>query len=551
MYRSFPQKRSLMQERPFAQGLSLYSSFSQYQYFAQNRSRALFVVVASLLSYIAALALPPMQLHGQTPGQTRQYQMAVARANSEPFKVDVQPEQQTVSPGTTTRVKIELRNASNEPVNTSAPVKLVLKATSPSQTDQVQTVWIQANTSSAPAFLRPHENGLWKLEVYEPNQHLKSGSNVIMVSAAPSPTPQSQRRTRSRSPRDANPPGRSPQGIMRLQPRLVMAAYILPPEPEPQPTPLPQPEIILAVSGEGDGKIRADGVSAAQLTIFLLAPQTSPVRVVLDVSHGQLDQPVVIIPAGQTDAKVKWTSSTPATQAKVSIRQTVPNLTGQQQVSATADFVDPIVAIAFENPLSRMNIVERATVAVRFVDKNANPIPAHIPVRYRFSVDSAHLNLVPAADQTRPDSMDFTTDITSSALGSVKLEAAVQGLPPIQQPIEITGMMLLGLCVGGGALGGLVNHFDRKQKGLWASLLIAAIVSLPVTWLYVCVGLPKANAAFLHSQLSAIMVAIIGGVAGASGLKAVAGLAGMQLFQSAPDTGGQQPPQAKGATSQP
>jgi hypothetical protein len=85
----------------------------------------------------------------------------------------------------------------------------------------------------------------------------------------------------------------------------------------------------------------------------------------------------------------------------------------------------------------------------------------------------------------------------------------------------------------GGAAGALVNHLDRKQKGLFSSLTTGIIVALPVTWLYVWVGLPNLNAAFLHNQLSAVMVAILAGVGGAAGLKAAAKKFGIDLFDSA------------------
>ena len=132
----------------------------------------------------------------------------------------------------------------------------------------------------------------------------------------------------------------------------------------------------------------------------------------------------------------------------------------------------------------------------------------------------------------------------------------MQGLPPITQPVEITGLLLLVFCALGGAAGALVNHLDRKQKGLVASLATGAIVALPVTWLYVCVGLPNLNVAFLHSQLSAVMVAVLAGIGGAAGLKATAKKFGIGLFEtsgdgSAPSPPGAVPPAGKAAGAKP
>ncbi|MCU1255239.1 MAG: hypothetical protein JWM83_1538 [Candidatus Angelobacter sp.] len=514
------------------------------------RSVAIRVSVCAMLS----TAVWGIQAQNQTaqsqtafPMAQQQYRMAVARANNEPFKVDVQPIQQGVHPGTPTKIKVELRNARNEPVNALQPVSLEIKTKTPSDVEQTQRVTIAPNTSSAEISVTPAQAGLWKLEVREANDHLKSGSNYMVVSAARLETSQAphvvmKRVTPSqdKKPRKATQPASRPQGFLGT-PRLVLAAFAPQPQGGSTSEPDAQPGIILKVSGEGDGKVRADGTAAARVSVFLLSPQTTDVRVWLAVSQGQLDRVMITIPRGEFEAEAKWTSRTAAEQSKVSITQTSPAIAGMQQASATVDFVDPIVGIAFANPISSMNIVEMGTVAVRFVDQNATPVLAHTPLSYRFSVNSARLKLAPAADRTKAGAFDFSTNITPSALGNVTIEAAVEGFPPITQPLKITGLLLLAFCMLGGAAGALVNHLDRKQKGLFSSLTTGIIVALPVTWLYVWVGLPNLNAALLHNQLSAVMVAILAGVGGAAGLKAAAKKFGIDLFDSAGSDAGVAP----------
>lgn len=496
------------------------------------------------------------------PMVQQQYRIAAERANNEPFKVDVQPLQQGAQPGVPTKIRVELRNAKNELVNAVQPVSVEVKTRTPADVEQIQKVTIAANTSSMEISLTPGQSGLWKLEVREANDHLKSGSNYLVVSPAQAATarvPVSATKKSAAGQKKTNrktaAPASRPQGFLS-GPRLMLAAFEFQPQDGSSTQPAVQPGIILKVSGEGDGKVRADGTSAARVSVFLLSPQTTDVRVWLAVSQGQLDQAMITISRGQFEAEAKWTSGTPAEQAKVTITQTSPAVAGMQQASATVNFVDPIVGIAFENPLTRMNIVELGTVAVRFVDKNAVPVPAHAPLLYRFSANSAHVRLAPAADQTKPGAIDFSADIRPSALGKVMIEAAVQGLPPITQPVEVTGLLLLFFCALGGAAGALVNHLDRKQKGLMASLATGVIVALPVTWLYVWVGLPNLNAAFLHNQLSAIMVAILAGIGGAAGLKATARKFGIGLFETGGDGAAQPaplpaPPAEKAAGAKP
>ena len=517
------------------------------------------VAVKISLSAMLSMAVWGAQAQNQAaqgrpsfPVVQQQYRMAVDRANNEPFKVDIQPLQQGAQPGAPTKIRVELRNAKNELVNAVQPVSVEVKTRTPADVEQTQKVMIAANTSSTDISLTPGQAGLWKLEVREANDHLKSGSNYLVVSAAasqtsnPAVTKTPAAGQKKKTTKKTAAPASRPQGFL-TGPRLVLAAFEFQPQDASSTQPSAQPGIILKVSGEGDGKVRADGTSAARVSVFLLSPQTTDVRVWLAVSQGQLDQAMLTIPHGEFEAEAKWTSSTPVEQAKVTIAQTSPAIAGSQQASATVQFVDPIVGIAFANPFSSMNIVESGTVAVRFVDKNATPVPAHMPLSYRFSANSAHVRLTPAADQTRSGAVDFSTNIMPSAMGKVTIEAAVQGLPPITQSVEVTGWLFLALCALAGTAGGLVRHFDRKQKGLvareglGASLVTGAIVAFPVTWLYVCIGLPNLNVAFLHNEGSAVVVAILAGLGGAAGLKATAKKFGLDWFETSSDEGAAQP----------
>ena len=465
----------------------------------------------------------------------QQYQAAAQRAITGPFRVDVQPAAQGVKLGSPSVLKIQLRNADNEVVNATENMTFEVRATAPSRAVQTRKVDIAPGSSAGELTLKAGETGLWKLEVREANNHLKSGSNYLLVSA-PAPVGQAQKTLAPKKARKAKPAATPPGGASIWEPRLVLASYVLQgPDSGGNGAPQADRKIMLTVSGEGDGKIRADGTSAARVSVFLLSPQPTDVRIWLAVSNGQLAAPVLLIRAGQVEAEVDWTSTTPVAQAKVFISTASPQIPGQDLAAATVDFVDPIVAIAFANPPSRLNIVELGTVAVRFIDRNARPVQTHMPLPFSFSANSSHVHLTPLSDQTKAGAFDFSTVIAPTALGVITIEAAVPGFPPIQQPIEVTGMLLLVLCALGGALGGLVNHLDRKQKGLPASLATGMVVALPITWLYVWIGLPNINAGILHNQFSAVMVAIIAGVSGAGGLKIVAQRAGLNLFDTPAD----------------
>jgi hypothetical protein len=217
-------------------------------------------------------------------------------------------------------------------------------------------------------------------------------------------------------------------------------------------------------------------------------------------------------------------------QGKVSISNASPRIAGQEDAEATADFVDPIVAITFTQETLTMNIVELGTSAVLFIDRKGGVVKPHETIPFTFHA-SSNARINPESATTRPGDLDFRTSVSATALGKINIDAAVPGYQPIQQSIQVTGLLLLTLCALGGALGGVVKYFDRnKEKGLTASVISGTAVALPTTWLYVCVGLPNISTAILHNQLSAVMVAIIAGVLGSGALKFAAQKAGFGLF---------------------
>ena len=479
-------------------------------------------VCVSLLISVFALA-------GQSsPVQSKQqYQTAVQQAVNGPFRVDVQPVQQGVKQGSSAILKIQIHNANNELVNASDKMSFVVRAWSPGGKEQTHSLEIAPGSNSGQVTVKADEAGLWKLEVRENNDHLVSGSSYLLVSA-----PAQVKKEIQKPARRAVKPKPTGTAFM-FAPRLILASYRLQmPAPGNSPAPASKPRISLTVSGDADNKVLADGIVAADVALFLSAPQSTDYQISLSVSQGQVLPQVVIIKAGDVQGTARWTSKTIVENATISIKSVTPKI-DTDVVSQTISFTDPIVAIAFFNPPSTLNIVERGMLAVKFLDRTGTPVPAHAPLSFSFSANSPHVNVVPTSSQTKPDALDFQASIIPSGFGTVTIEAVVGHLHSITPvSIRITGFLLLILCAAAGALGGLVNHLDRKQKGLVASLITGMVVAFPITWLYVWVGLPHVDASILHNQPSAVMVAIIAGMSGAGGLKKAAQKFGFDLFDS-------------------
>lgn len=485
----------------------------------------------SILGLCAGLLFPALIRGGQSAQTTKQYQMAAEQALRNPFRVDVQPLQQGVKQGSSATLKIQLHNANNELVITNAPMSFWVKTKSPAGKEQTQKVEIASGKSDGEVTVLANEAGLWKLEVREADDHLISGSNYLLVSPAQQEKKSAPRKT---LPRRAAPPG-APGSAFMFAPRLVLASY-RPPMQMPASSDAEnstRPKIMVTVSGDADNKVLADGTTAAAVKVFLSPPQASDVRVFLNASTGTISPQPLVIKAGEIEADAKWTSKSIVSQASVSVSEVSPLVDTQVLPNSTIDFVDPIVAIVFSNPPSGLNIIERGSLTIQFLDRNGLPVQAHQPLTLSFNADSPRLRLDPDSAQTKPDAFDFHASVIPSGLGTITIQAAVPHLQPIKQAIKVTGILLLVWCLLGGALGGLVNHLDRKGRGLAASLVTGMIVAIPITWLYVWVGLPHVDASILHNQLSAVMVAIIAGMSGAGALKLAARQFKLNLFESA------------------
>jgi hypothetical protein len=166
----------------------------------------------------------------------QQYRIAAERANNEPFKVDVQPVQQGVQPGVPTKIRVELRNAKNELINAVQPVSVEVKTRTPADVEQTQKVTIAANTSSTEISLTPAQAGLWKLEVREADDHLKSGSNYLVVAQAqaaiahvPVSTAKKSTDGQKKTNRKTAAPASRQQGFL-AGPRLMLAAFEFQPQ---------------------------------------------------------------------------------------------------------------------------------------------------------------------------------------------------------------------------------------------------------------------------------------------------------------------------------
>ncbi|HEY6250061.1 MAG TPA: hypothetical protein VI685_08870 [Candidatus Angelobacter sp.] len=465
----------------------------------------------------------------------RQYQTAAQQAVNGPFRVAVQPVQQGVKQGSAAVLKIQLQNANNQVVNANDKLSFVVKSRSPGGKEQAQNVEIASGSDSGEVTLLADEAGLWKLEVRESNDRLVSGSGYLMVSS-----PSQVKKDMQRKPARPAVKPKSTGSAFMLAPRLILASYhpqmILASYRLQMPGNSPQsaskPKISLTVSGDADNKVLADGIVVADVALFLSSPQAADVQISLSATQGQVSPQMVIIKKGELQGTAKWTSKTIAENATISIKDVTPRM-DTAVVSQTISFTDPIVAIAFFNPPSTLNIVERGLLAVQFLDRTGTPVPAHEPLSFSFSADSPHLNVVPISSETKPNALNIQASVIPSGFGKVNIQATVGHLrstTPVT--IKITGLLLLILCAAGGALGGLVNHLDLKQKGLVASLVTGMVVAFPITWLYVWVGLPHVDASILHNQPSAVMVAIIAGISGAGGLRKAAQKFGFDLFES-------------------
>jgi len=453
-----------------------------------------------------------------------QMQQQAQSVLQQPVKVDVAALDQKRTTGEGVPIQVSLSNGNGQAIGATESTAIELSVTQPSGKKTKTVVRLAPGETSKQAIIVIDEAGLSQLSVRHTGDRLLGSTNYVLVSPARTNVkPESVKK--KKSPKKLSTPSGGNAFLMRNQHissgRLLYAALS---EPLQQADDISgantqsdsQPRLMLRISGETDsGGIRSDGKAFARIQIFHIssAPPTSDITIWLDWSNGDIQPNPLVIKKGIPVAEARWTSRYPVESATVAVVDSYPHIAFRGPNNVTVRFGQPILGIDFVNPPDSISIVDRVDLVARFFDPLGTPIQTNVKRPFRFTSNSSTLRLKPEQDEVAPGRSEFSTVAMPTSIGICNIEASTPGYKSASHKIRVTGVLVLLLCVIGGILGGVLAYI-RSNGQFWMRITTGVIVGLVASWAYVYIGLPKANALILHSQISVLFISIVAAAAG-------------------------------------
>ncbi len=114
----------------------------------------------------------------------------------------------------------------------------------------------------------------------------------------------------------------------------------------------------------------------------------------------------------------------------------------------------------------------------------------------------------------KPSSFEERASFLPASRGEVQISASAKGFPPPKALLKVTGipLLILILVAAGGSLGGLVVFLTEKTK--WWRILIGLIVGAFFYWACLTGLFDKLPRGVVINEISALMIALIGGIVG-------------------------------------
>lgn len=456
--------------------------------------------------------------------------LAQQSPTSVPAKIALAPVNLQNRMGEPVSVNLQLLDANGHPVSAIANVNAEVKVQSPSGQTESYPVTFAAGESTKQVPLSIPESGVAKLTVKQNEQRLIGGSAFVLVRPEGKSHMEVPKTGAKKKPAGKGPSAR----VLRYsQPHLVYASLTFA-EPEPQgpasSDPPSGPQLQLAVSGEDvNGGTRADGQTCARVQVFYLGTDElqRDVQVWLSFSNGDIDNNPIVIRKGTAVGEACWRSQYPIPAASLQVAATspanvafVPTNPGADPKRVTHKFTDNIRGIAFRNPPASITIVDIFKLTAGFTGPDGQPVKVTDQRSIHFTTDSAVLQLSPLETIVEVGNFDSSTVLVPTFFGKSIVQASTPDYPIASQPITITWLGVLLVCLTGGLVGGLLAWINSQGK-LWVRIVTGVIVGLVASWAYVVVGLPKVSSQFLHNELSVFFVSLLFAVGGVKGLATI------------------------------
>lgn len=495
---------------------------------ADLRRCALGVFELVLLVHVALVGVVAQASTAQLPTQAReQINRQAAYIAEQPVKISAKLLTPSAVVGSKLRGEVTVLNADNVPITAKEdwPCEMTIRyATGESASE---TVVIKKGHSSAPFEFPAKGPGLVTITARPLAKAVRSDRIDAIAQPAEKTDKKkvARRKVSSLRPLRENPAA-EPAGIGVGMVRLQMARFAVPAQ-GPGPTPTtdthdasPQTAPVLHISlNDPNGNYRANGIDAAVISVLYESPNQAPAPAEIHVwfhwTAGVLDAQPVRIAKGSFSVAAQLTSKWPG-DVKLNFVNSWPAYKAEGDTDCTIHFVPPGAALVGPEKLS---VVDSTPIMVVFYNADKTPVAPgrNWPVTLRSTQSKVQFTL--PSFEVQAASPVGSTQVFPVSWGSDTVEAVIEDytLQPLR--IIISVWLVLGLCLIGGALGGVGAYLQSKDS--WIRRIFFGVVGgALLCWLYVYLGLPYLKVNIAHNTFSVLFVGIIGGYAGAKILDA-------------------------------
>jgi hypothetical protein len=442
-----------------------------------------------------------------------------ARASlaSEPVKLDVQVDRQSVSAGDPIALTVTLLDAANHPAPAPKNITLTVQRRLPSQPPEKLTeTTLLKGASSIPVKVSLRSPGLQYLWVKNA-ELLPGGVNVFVNSASgasPTPLPQGRGSTaRALEPVLRPPVPASPAkggGTSGRAPASVASAAAITLRTSP------------------DRVFLANGRDFATVEAFLMGSGSAPADMKLNVfdSAGTLNPSPIVIPRGKSVGLGRISATQPGTYT-VEFLGSDPDTPFDGNKKIDVRFGPPVTQLLTSVSPSRISLLDYSDVIVRLADENGRTVATDTPRVVSLAIVEGKGEIRPAQVTIGANQFEARSVFYPGEGGVVKISASAANLltreveVPVSRPVS-----LLAISAAGGLVGGYLVSLRKSRKkespekapesakssrSIVPLLVTGLVTGFLLYWACIFLGLSSvANGAILN-PMNAFAFSVVGG----------------------------------------
>jgi hypothetical protein len=408
-----------------------------------------------------------------------------------PVKLGIVTQKHTIRSGESLQVQVELLSGNNQPAAAPRPLTISLQARlAAGSVDQLQTVQIPQNQSSAQVTITPPETGL--VYLWAKNPQLLPGGVYIRVRGA--------KQTKN----EQIPP---PQTLPSARPSPPRTQQQQQQQPAPAGSPLQ-----IALRYSPDRPILADGKDAASIEAFLLTDDAAANDIHLNVfdSSGSMQPMPLTIPKGQSSGRSTVTYGQPGA-VTVEFFSSSPRAECEGDKKLSIKFVPPVTRLVLTSSPPGITLLDTAELFATLTDEQERPTATDTTREVVFGIESGRGQLGGTMVQIVAGQSQAHTTFQPERSGALTVSAATANLLTATAPIDVSVPFALLLCSAlGGLVGGVISYWKNRKRSP-ARVAVGMVTGFIFYWACLFLGLASAGRGVMLNPLSAFALSTLGG----------------------------------------